>query len=265
MARFRKKPAAASRGAVGDVMSLTQHLSELRRRIVISVLAVASCSVGVLVFYDPILRFLQQPYSKVCRKESFGCTGDFLLTDPLSGIGTRMRISGWGGLVFALPIVLWQIWMFVVPALKAKEKRYAIPFVASSVVLFAAGASIAYLTLDKALDFLISWAGGPFTVSFTADKYIRLVILMMLAFGAGFLFPVLQVFLMLAGVVNTRQLLGWWRQAIVVIVGFAAVITPSGDPISLFALAGPMWVFYFVAIGIGHLLTRKRNTNLPPA
>lgn len=240
-------------------MTLTEHLAELRRRIVVSVLAVVVCGLAVFIFYPHLLEWLSGPYTEVCKDPQFNCIDGFLLDDPLGGISTRMRLSGWGGIVFALPVLLWQIWKFVVPALKANEKKYAWPFVTSSIVLFAAGASIAYLTLAKALEFLIKWAGPDFTVAFSAQKYARLVVLMMLSFGGGFLFPVLQVFLMLAGVLNARQLLGWWRQAIVVIIAVAAVITPSGDPISLFALGLPMWIFYFAAIGIGHLLTRRRT------
>lgn len=247
-------------------MSLGEHLAELRRRVVLSVLAVVAGAIIVFTFYNPVLEFLSGPYRDVCSAAKYDCLttdGGFILTDPLAPFSTRMRISGWGGLVLALPVVLWQVWQFVVPALHKREKRYAVPFVLSSVLLFFFGASIAYLTLDKALEFLIAWAGPNFSVAFTPDKYVRLVTLMMLAFGSGFLFPVLQVFLMLIGVVNARQLLHWWRQAVVIICGVAAVITPSGDPISLFALALPMWVFYFVATGIGHLLTRKRRAVTP--
>ena len=242
-------------------MSLAEHLSELRRRVVVSALAIVVGAIVVFTFYNQVLHVLSGPYRQVCNVPKYSCVtkdGAFILTDPLAPFGTRIRISGWGGVVLALPVVLWQIWQFVVPALHKNERRYAIPFVLSSVVLFFFGASIAYLTLEKALEFLIAWAGPNFSVAFTPDKYVRLVTLMMLAFGGGFLFPVLQVFLTLIGVLKTKQLLHWWRHAIVVICGVAAVITPSGDPISLFALAIPMWVFYFAAIGVGHLLTRKR-------
>ena len=123
--------------------------------------------------------------------------------------------------------------------------------------LFLLGCLLAYLTLEKALEFLISWAGEDVESLFQVSKYVRLVTLMAFAFGVGFQFPVLLVFLQLAGVLTPQQLLGAWRYAIVGIVVLAAVITPSGDPISLAALAGPMLVLYFIAVGIGLLVQRR--------
>ena len=163
----------------------------------------------------------------------------------------------YGGLLIALPVIMWQIWRFVVPALKSNEKKYAIPFIVSSVVLFLLGCLLAYLTLGKALEFLIAWAGDDVEHVFQVSKYVRLVTLMAFAFGVGFQFPVLLVFLQLVGVLTPQQLLGGWRYAVVGIVVLAAVITPSGDPISLAALAGPMLILYFAAIGIGLIAQRR--------
>ena len=106
----------------------------------------------------------------------------------------------YGGIIVALPIILWQIWRFVVPALEAKGKKYAIPFVASSLVLFAAGGILAYLTVDRALEFLIGWAGEDVNQIFSVSSYVSLIGLMIFAFGVGFLLPVLIVFLQLAKV-----------------------------------------------------------------
>jgi sec-independent protein translocase protein TatC len=150
------------------------------------------------------------------------------------------------------------VWRFVVPALESKEKKYAIPFVLSSVVLFCAGGTLAYLTVGRALDFLISWSGSEVEQVFAIEKYFALVGFMVFAFGVGFLLPVLLVFLQLVGVVTPRQLIAGWRYAIVGIFVLAAVITPSGDPITLLTLSVPMGVLYFVAIGIGWVVARRR-------
>jgi sec-independent protein translocase protein TatC len=269
-AKAKSKAAKVSLKTPDDTMSLTDHLRELRQRLVKSILAVVIGLFVVFTFYDPVIRFLGKPFKELCAIQKNGaskyhCTGEFLLIDPLGGFGARMRVSGWGGILLALPVILWQIWQFVMPALHKKEKRYAFPFIASSLVLFGMGASIAYLTLEKALQFLVDWAGGGQTAGFTADKYLNLITLMMLAFGIGFLFPVLLVFLEIIKVVTPRQLLLWWRQAIVIIVVVAAVITPSGDPYSLFALSIPMWIFYFAAIGIGYLIVRKKKDEVAAA
>ena len=244
----------------GEAMTLTQHLGELRSRIIRSVLAVSLGMMVILAFYDPVLRFLRQPYANVCaRRPDLVQDCDFSTLGPLEGFNTRLKISLYGGLILALPIVLWQIWRFIVPALHSKEKKYAIPFVLSSVLLFVLGGFFAYYTLDKGLEWLISWSGSDVRQAFQISKYVSFVGLMVAAFGIGFEFPVLLVFLQLAGVVKPRQLVQGWRVAIVVIVVIAAVITPSGDPITLLLLSVPLMLFYFIAILIGHLATRNRK------
>ncbi|NCU80396.1 MAG: twin-arginine translocase subunit TatC [Acidimicrobiia bacterium] len=180
------------------------------------------------------------------------------LGEHLDGLAARMRIAGYGGLIVALPVILWQLWRFIVPALNKKEKQYTIPFIVSSVVLFATGGALAYWTLSKALEFLISWSGTEVNQAFQITKYVSLVILMILAFGVGFLTPLLIVFLQLVGVVTPKTLIKQWRIAIVAIFFVAAVITPSGDPITLMALGLPLTFLYFVAILIGFIAIRKR-------
>ena len=240
-------------------MTVMDHLRELRSRIIRSILAVGAGMIGLLAFYDPVKEFLTRPYVRLCASAArYGCDGSLYSLGPLDGFTARLRISTYGGVVVALPVILWQVWRFVSPGLEKKEKRYAVPFIASSVVLFAAGVSIAYWTLDKALEFLISWSGQDVTQAFQVTKYMSLVVLMMLAFGIGFLSPVLLVFLQLASVVEPRTLIRQWRYAIMGIFVAAAVITPSGDPFSMLALAVPLSVLYLVAVLVGWLLTRRR-------
>lgn len=247
------------------VMTLTEHLAELRVRIIRCALAVTVGMVLIMAFYDQVLRFLSRPYKHLCLDRPSLCPpaafdGDnprFLNLDPIGGLGTRVRVAMYGGLVLAIPVLMWQLWKFIVPALKSNEKKYAIPFIVSSVSLFLLGGYLAYWTLEAALEFLISWAGEDVTSNFEVSRYVNLVVLMVLAFGVGFQFPVLLVFLQIVGVLKPQQLLGWWRYALVAIVVLAAVITPSGDPISLAALALPMTVLYFASIGIGYIAQRR--------
>jgi sec-independent protein translocase protein TatC len=266
--RFRrknKKPKTPV-GTKNDNMTLVEHLGELRMRLIRCLLAVVLGGVLVFVLYDPwIQSFLFHPYRIVCdANPDFGCNGDPLLTTPLGGFTTRMKVAGWGGLILALPVVLWQIWRFIVPGLEPKEKKYARPFILSTLLLFALGALVAYLTLSKALQWLISFSGAA-VVGFTPDSYVSLVGLMMAAFGAGFLFPVLLVFLQLANVLTYKQLLGWWRYATVVIAVIAAVITPSGDPISMIALGVPMFLLYWLSVLVGWIVARRRAKAASPA
>ena len=243
-----------------DRMTLRDHLAELRVRIVRSMLAVTLGVIFMLAFYDPVLRFLVKPYKDLCAaKPNLQCNGQLFGLGPLDGFSTRISVSMYGGLLLAFPVVLWQIWRFVVPALHAKEKRYAIPFISSTIGLFALGGYIAYWTLDKALEFLISWSGSGVGQIFQIEKYISLVGLMVFAFGIGFEFPVLLVFLQIAGVLTPQTLLKGWRFAIMAIFAIAAIITPSGDPISMLALAVPMSIFYLISIVIGLIMQRRKR------
>jgi sec-independent protein translocase protein TatC len=248
-------------GRSGDVMTLTEHLAELRVRIIRSVLAVSVGVIGILAFYDPVLAFIRQPYDRLCeRRPDLVTECDLFSLGPLDGFNARLRISLYGGVILALPVLLWQIWRFIVPALHAREKRYAIPFIFSSVVLFAAGAALAYLTLDRGLEFLVGWSGSDVQQAYQITKYVSLVALMVAAFGIGFEFPVLLTFLQIAGVITPRRLVTSWRVAIVSIVVLAAVITPSGDPVTLIALSIPLIALYFLSALLGHLLTRGRTS-----
>ena len=240
-------------------MSLGDHLGELRMRLIRSIISVALGASAILAFYDPVLKFLTRPYRELCKnRPDFKCDGSLFALGPLDGLSARMKIAGYGGLIIALPVVLWQLWRFIVPALSKKEKKYTIPFIGSSVVLFVGGCALAYWTLSRALEFLISWSGTEVNQAFQITKYVSLVILMVLAFGVGFLSPLLIVFLQLVGVLTPRTLIKQWRIAIVTIFFMAAIITPSGDPITLMALGLPLTVLYFVAILIGFIATRKR-------
>ena len=244
-----------------DAMPIMEHPRELRSRIIRSFLAIAVASLTMLTVYDPVKNFLTQPYRNLCSsRPDFKCDGSLFSLGPLDGFSARMRICLYGGVVLALPVILWQIWRFIVPALSKKEKRYAVPFIVSSIVLFAVGCSLAYWTLDKALEFLISWSGTDVSQAYQVTKYISLVVLMMLAFGVGFLSPVLLVFLQLVSVVTPRALIKQWRYAVMGIFVAAAVITPSGDPVSMLALAVPLSILYLLSALVGWLLVRRRAT-----
>ena len=245
-----------------DRMTLTDHLIELRMRIIRAALAVMVGFVIFIAFYNPILNFLREPYDAFCASHTlqnpeFTC--DLFILSPMEGFTTKFRVSAYGGIILAVPVILWQIWQFVVPGLHPREKKYAIPFIISSVLLFLLGGVIAYATLEKALEFLIQFSGDNIQQAFQVSKYISFVGLMIAAFGVGLEFPVLLTFLQLAGVLSHRTLLKQWRMAIVVIVALAAIITPSGDPISLAALSIPMVVLYFVSALIGRVVQRRRE------
>jgi sec-independent protein translocase protein TatC len=247
-----------------DRMTLTEHLAELRSRIIRILLAVVIGVIVLLAFYNQVLDFLRGPYNKLCDQNP-KLTCDLIFIGPLEGLTTRLQICTYGGIVLALPVILWQVWRFIVPALHKNEKQYAIPFIFSSLFLFLLGAAIAYWTLTPALDFLISWAGSGVKAEFTVSKYVSLVGLMMAVFGIAFEFPVLLVFLQLVGVLTPQMLIKGWRYAIMIIFVIAGVITPSGDPYSMLALAIPMSIFYLISIVIGLFFQRRRRATDPAA
>ncbi len=234
-------------------MSLVDHLTELRYRLIVCLLAVAVGGAVAFVFYGDILGVLVRPYCEILPPGR-PCT--LFVRDPLEGFATRLKVAGWGGLALASPVVLWQVWRFVTPGLHPSEKRYAVPFVMVSIVLFGAGGFIAMLTFPRALDFLIAVGGANVEPLFSPSRYLSFVILMIIAFGLSFEFPVLLVFLQLAGVLTPARLSSWRRVAVVGILAFCAVITPSQDPYSLLAMAVPMYLFYELSILAGRFLKR---------
>lgn len=232
-------------------MTLGEHLAELRRRLVVAVLAFTVAAIASFVWYEPILRFLQSPY---CRVTPQHC--QLYLTSPLGGLSLRIEIAGYGGLFLASPVILWELWRFITPGLHSKERHYVIPFVAASITLFFAGAVLAYYTFPHALRFLQSVGGPTLREIYDPGKYLGLILALMAVFGITFEFPVVLVSLELVGVIKPAKLASWRRWAIVVIVIVAAVITPSGDPFSMLALAVPLYAFYELSIVIGRVLKR---------
>lgn len=234
-----------------DAMTLTEHLGELRQRLIICLAAYVVALVVAYVLYPRILAAFEHPY---CEVRPHHCA--LFVTGPLDLFGIRLDIAGYGGLVLASPVILYQLWRFVTPGLKANEKRYAVPFAAATVLLFATGAFIAWLTFPHALAFLHAVGGPGIHDIFTAQRYLTLIIALMGIFGLAFEFPVVLVSLELAGVLTPARLARWRRGAIVLIVVVAAVITPSSDPFSMLAMALPMVVFYEASIVAGRLLSR---------
>ncbi|HEV3227273.1 MAG TPA: twin-arginine translocase subunit TatC [Acidimicrobiales bacterium] len=239
-------------------MTLMEHLIELRRRIIICCIAVALAAVVGWFLYPAVFRLLLHPYRRIASKSITGGQA-LLVTSPIEGFAIRIKLTSYVAIGLAMPVILWQIWRFVSPGLYKHEKRYALPFVVSAIVLFAMGAWIAYWTLPMALKWLADVGGSDVTQAYTADKYFQLIAYMMLAFGICFEFPILLIFLQMAGIVQNATLWKYWRHAIVLIAIVVAVATPSNDPISMLALSIPLWIFYFVAAGYGWLRARRRR------
>jgi sec-independent protein translocase protein TatC len=240
-------------------MTVVEHLEELRRRLIIAFIAVGLGSIVGWFLYPYFMDLIRAPFCDYVTQHPearppAGC--DLVITGLIDPFIVKMKIVVYLGLAVALPVVLWQVWAFVNPGLTEGERKYAIPFVASSTVLFFLGAAFAYWTLPRALNFLLGFAGAGITPILTADRYVSFIVLVTLAFGLSFLFPVLLVFLELVGILSSRRLRSWRRYSILFISIFAAVITPSSDPYTMLAMMIPMYVFYEAAIIIGRLMKK---------
>ncbi|HTC80063.1 MAG TPA: twin-arginine translocase subunit TatC [Acidimicrobiia bacterium] len=248
MARRTEEKEKRKTGPDGT-MSVVDHLRELRDRIIWSLIAVAVGSTLVFIFFGPIVHLLMAPYKSQTHQA-------LIYTGVIEGFMIRIKVAAYGGLVVASPVVFFHLWRFITPGLNPNEKRYAVPFVVSAIVLFLGGTVVAAFTLPPALKFLLAVGGNDLHPLITANSYLTLIFLMALAFGVSFEFPILMMFLLLARIVHTSQLRKVRKYAFLGIVVFAAVITPSQDPISLFAMAIPMYLLYEASIIIGRILKR---------
>jgi sec-independent protein translocase protein TatC len=237
-------------------MSLMDHLRELRNRLFKCALAAVVGGVVVYFVYDPLYDFLTEPYCKaIVGTTQTSCRLVFLdLTSPFA---TQLRISAYVGLMLASPVIFWQLWRFIAPGLYRNEKRYAVSFVAGSVVLFLLGAALAFYSLPAIFNWLINQAGTA-DVTPKAEEYFSLMALLVFAFGLSFEFPLLLLILQLIGVVTPAKLASVRRHAIVGIVVVVAVVTPGGDPISLAALSIPLCIFYEASIWLARLMLGRR-------
>jgi sec-independent protein translocase protein TatC len=236
-------------------MTLVEHIAELRRRVIVSVAVLVVTATVAFVIYPQILNFLKEPYCRVTTASQ--C--HLYANGPLVGLTLRVQIATYGGLFFAAPVILWEAWRFVTPGLRRNERRYAVAFVSASITLFVAGAVLAYFIFPHALQFLGKIGGPTLREIYSPSSYVGLILALMAIFGLTFEFPVVLVSLELAGVLKPAKLASWRRWAIVGLTAFAAIITPSGDPFSMLALAVPLYIFYEVSIIIGKVLLRRRT------
>jgi len=242
----------------GGHMTVVEHLDELRTRLLISLGAFLALSIVAFMFYDPIFDFIIDPLCSL-PADKLGPQGCKLNQfTPMEGFQVRLKLTAMVGAILSSPVWLYQLWAFIVPGLTRKEKRYAIPFVASSVSLFMAGATFAYLLMPTGLRVLIGLGGENLVPTLRADSYVNFVGLMLIAFGVTFELPLVLLFLGLAGVIDTSLLRKHRKGAIVGIAALAAVVTPSQDPYTMLAMAVPLYLFYELTILLLHFLTRNR-------
>ncbi len=227
------------------------HLLEFRSRLIKAVVAVAVGTAIAFVFNEEILDLLAKPYQLAVPG------GQLAFFRPTEAFATVMRLSLFGGVIIASPVILYQLWRFVAPALTPKEKRWAYPITAVFVFLFLTGVVVGYVALERGLGFLLEFGGDALTPIIGADFYLKFATRFILAFGLAFEFPVFLFAAAAVGAVSSKVLRSNRRWAILIILIAAAFITPSGDPMTLMLLSVPLYILYELTILAIRFVLRK--------
>jgi sec-independent protein translocase protein TatC len=242
-------------------MPFVEHLRELRSRLFKSVVAIMAATVIAFVFYRQIGSFLVEPacsaqVTGVGNKET--CNGLFVNQGLLGPFSLALKLALAAGLVVASPVWLYQLWAFLAPGLHRSEKKYTYAFVATGVPLFLLGGTVSYLILPKAINILLGFTLAEASNLLTPDEYLSFVTRMILVFGLAFELPLALMLLNIAGVLSAAKMASWWRIMVLGITLFAAVATPTPDPLTMLTLALPMCALFFLALGMAWLNDKRR-------
>ena len=247
--------AAVEQDTDGGKMSFLEHLDELRTRLVISVSALFVGFLAAFAFISPIFEFIMRPLQEILPND-----GRLVYTEPTEAFFLYIKIAALAGLVLAIPVIFYQLWRFVAPGLYSREKRFAIPFVLFASVFFIGGALFSHYLL-------FPWAWS-FFAGFTTDYMqffpriqpaFSLYVKLLLACGVVFQMPTVVFFLARVGAVTPGFLVRNTKYAVLLIFIFAAVLTPTGDPVTLSMMAAPMILLYGLSIFIAWICRRREN------
>ncbi len=244
-------------GEAMRAMGFLEHLEELRRRLIYSILSVAAGFLACWVYRESIYSFIQRPIIDALHKN--GMPEKLFYLNPTEPFNLYVKITLLAGLFVASPFVLYQVWMFISPGLYRNEKRYVVPFMFSTVFLFLAGGLFGYkIAYPKALDFLIDF-GKKFQPMITVSEYTDLFLTIIIGLGLIFEMPILIFFLSLMGIVSVGWMWRNFRYAILVIFIIAAIVTPTSDITNMCVFAAPMVALYGLSIGIAWLVHPKQR------
>lgn len=236
-------------------MSLGQHLIELRNRLFKAVIAVAICAVGGWFITPFVLDALRSPVAQLAKVG--GHTAELNFPMITGAFDLKLQIAITIGIVISSPVWLYQIWAFIVPALVRREKQYVFGFLGTAIPLFFAGCWFGWYILPHVVGILGSFVSSQDTSIVDAKAYYDFVIKLIVAVGIAFVLPVFLVLLNIVGVLSASSIIKSWRVAILCILVFCAIVTPSADVISMFLLAVPMIVLYVAACAVTWLHDRR--------
>lgn len=238
-------------------MRLGEHLIEFRNRLVVSIIAIVIGMVGGFILSDWVFAQIRIPVTEIAAVR----TGSASINWPniTTAFDIRLQIALTAGIVISSPVWLYEIWMFLMPGLKKKERLYAVGFVGSAIPLFLAGCYTGWILLPRIVEVMVRFAPTEDTAFLDGKYYYTFVVQLCLAVGIAYIVPVLLVLLNFAGVIEGRTILKGWRVAVVVVAVFAALATPAADVLSMLLLMVPMIALYFLAVGIALLNDRRRR------
>jgi sec-independent protein translocase protein TatC len=239
-------PVEAAAPEEGAVMSIFGHLNELRIRLTHAAIALAVATAFSFIFADRLLTFLMQPY------DASVAGGAALQTlRPTEGIETFFRVSLLAGVILAMPVILFEFWRFIKPALSKSEERYVYIFIPSALLLFGLGIAFAwYILAPAAIYFLANFMPDVFRAEWTGQEYISFITRLLLWIGLSFQMPIIIYVVARVGLVSSATLRSQWRVAVVIIAVLAAIITPSVDPVTMLLTMAPLFTLYVLSIGL---------------
>ena len=241
-------------------MPLREHLLELRKRVGRAAIGLLLGAVLGWVLYPAVFEILQRPVVQL--QEDRGLLVGLNFGGVLAAFDMQVKVSLFVGVLASSPWWVYQLWAFITPGLTRRERLVTVGFLAAAVPLFLTGAFLAWALLPQAVGVLTGFTPSDAFNLISAQEYLTFVMRMVLAFGVGFLLPVVMVALTMVGLVEGRTWLHGWRVAVMLSFLFGAVATPTGDAISMLVLAIPITLLYFVAVGIGLFLDRRRERRL---
>jgi sec-independent protein translocase protein TatC len=253
--RAEREPRHATDGR----MTLVEHLREFRTRLFRSILAILAGSVVGWFFYDQIFTWLDRPFEEAARKlTENGSPTTLALTGVADAFNIQLQVALSVGMVLASPVWLYQVFRFVTPGLHRHERRWALTFVAFALPLFLAGAATAYFVLPNVLGALLGFTPHGVTNIISVDHYMGFLLQLMVVFGIGCVAPVVVVVLNLVGILSARRFASWWRWVLILILLFAAIATPTGDPFNMLLFATPIAALMLIAFVICWVNDRRR-------